>query len=149
MAKQRGKESLGVLSAVRRALSRRRLAGERGIVLVESLAALAIVGTVVLAALGGLSVYAIATRSIDAGNTAMQLARSRLETVKDWSYSSTDSVACAAAAPPNADFGVLVTVSTSPPIPNGLKLVTVSVYRSPDCTGAALLSVEMYKANLL
>ncbi len=126
------------LTGALRRLSAVLLGNERGATLVEVAVAVALVAVVVTVLLNGATTHAMATRSVDGNSVAIQLARTQLEDIKASAYLAAYPVT---AIPPSAEYVVSVGVVVEQP---NLERVTVTVTRS----GATLLAVEMYKANL-
>ncbi|MBI2836561.1 MAG: hypothetical protein HYX85_02580 [Chloroflexi bacterium] len=111
-------------------------APERGAGLVESLIAVAILGTALVAAISALSTGSLAVRVAGQDTMAQSLARTNLEAIKAISYNETGTYS--AVIEPGYD----VSIDFSP-IADNITKVTVTVSRD----GATLLAVEDYKVN--
>lgn len=107
---------------------------ERGVSLVETLVAVAILGLAVVAALTALSTGSLAMATADQGVTAQSLARWQLEEIKAAPYSATYS----AIAQP--DYNISLGVNL---IAANIQKITVTISRA----NKVLLVVEGYKVN--
>lgn len=112
-------------------------APESGGWLVESLIAVAILGTALVAAISALSTGSLAVRVAGQDTMAQSLARTNLEVIKAASYNETYSSV--------SETGYDVSVSVSPIGENITNIQKVTVTVSRD--GATLLTVEDYKVN--
>jgi len=115
--------------------------GERGFGLVETLAAVAILGVVVVAFVVGLSSGAIAVREGNQELVAQSLAQTQLEYVKDYPYDS------AATTYPTVDtpegYSICVEVGSIPDTDTDIQKIMVTISRDEE----DILTVEDYKVN--
>jgi len=115
--------------------------GERGFGLVETLAAVAILGVVVVAFVVGLSSGAIAVREGNQELVAQSLAQTQLEYVKDYPYEP------AATTYPTVDtpegYSICVEVGSIPDTDTDIQKITVTISRDEE----DILTVEDYKVN--
>lgn len=101
--------------------------GESGSALVESLVAVAILGTALVLYLGGISTGALTTARTENTSTAQQLARSQMEYVKSAPYETTGTPY--PTITPEAGYEI---EASSAPVPGGnasVQLITVEVSR--------------------
>ncbi len=116
-----------------------RIQDQRGLGLVESLAAVAILGTAVVAFVVALSAGSIAVREQDQQVVAQSLVRTQLEYIKGLSYDITSY--------PTVDtlegYTISVEVASIPDTDADIQKITVTISRD----GEDLLSVEDYKVN--
>jgi len=119
--------------------------GELGVTLIETLVALAILGVIGAAFLGGLTTASRATTITDERATAESLVRSEMEYVESYAYQYD-----ATAYPVNPGLTIpegwnLLQPSVEPvhATDDGLQKVTVTAERN----GVTVLSVEMYKVD--
>ncbi len=115
--------------------------GQRGIGLVETLVAVAILGTAVVAFATGLSAGSIAVGEHDDEAIAQGLAQSQLEYTKSCIYSPGATTYPLMAAPEG--FGVSVGVSAVPDTDDDIQKITVTVNRG----GEEIMQVQDYKVN--
>jgi type II secretory pathway pseudopilin PulG len=114
---------------------------ERGLGLVESLAAVAILGATVVTFVIALSAGSIAVRESDQEAVAQSLVRSQLEYIKNYPYNP-----AATTYPKIAEaegYGISVEVSPVPDTDTSIQKVTVTISRD----GEEILTVENYKVN--
>ena len=114
--------------------------GQRGLGLVETLVAVAILGTSVVAFISGLSAGSLAVREQDRIAVTQGLAQTQLEYTKSYAYNPGAVTYPAVAAPPG--YSIAVSVSAVPGTDTNIQKITVTVSRE----GAAL-TVEGYKVN--
>ena len=118
--------------------------GERGFGLVETLAAVAILGVVVVAFVVGLSSGAIAVREGNQELVAQSLAQTQLEYVKDYPY---DSAATTYPTVPTVGtpegYSICVEVGSIPDTDTDIQKITVTISRDEE----DILTVEDYKVN--
>lgn len=114
---------------------------QTGLGLVETLVAVAILGTSVVAFVVALSTGSIAVGKQDEDVVAQGLAQSQLEYVKSCSYDAGASTYPAEAAPEG--YTISVGVSSVPNTDDDIQKVTVSIIRD----GENILTVEDYKVN--
>ena len=110
----------------------RRLREERGLVLLESLVALAILALTATAYLGGLGTVFQAGSVSDVRSTAQSLAASQLEQLRDTTYSYDATTYAAAVIPGTADYAgysVNITAAALNSPDDGVQRLTVSVTR--------------------
>jgi type II secretory pathway pseudopilin PulG len=114
---------------------------ERGLGLVESLAAVAVLGITVVAFVVALSTGSIAVREGDQEAVAQSLVRSQLEYIKNYPYDP-----AATTYPKVAElegYDISVEVSPIPDTDTDIQQVTVTISRD----GEEILTVEDYKVN--
>lgn len=114
---------------------------ERGLGLVESLAAVAVLGVTVVAFVVALSTGSIAVRESDQEAVAQSLVRSQLEYIKNYPYDP-----AATTYPKVAElegYDISVEVSPIPDTDTDIQQVTVTISRD----GEEILTVEDYKVN--
>ena len=114
---------------------------ERGFGLVETLAAVAILGVAVVAFVLGLSTGSITVREGNQGLVAQSLAQTQLEYVKDYPYDP------AATTYPTVDtpegYSIGVEAGSIPDADTDIQRITVTISRD----GEAILTVKDYKVN--
>ena len=118
-----------------------RLGSERGVSLVESLIAVAILGTALVVFMAGISTGSLATGQTDKLSTAHELARSQMESTKDDAF-----VAAPHSYPtvtPPSGYSVTSTASSIPLGDPDVQLITVQV----DRDGAPVFTLEGYKVD--
>lgn len=114
---------------------------ERGLGLVESLAAVAVLGATVVAFVVALSTGSIAVRESDQEAVAQSLVRSQLEYIKNYPYDP-----AATTYPKVAElegYDISVEISPIPDTDTDIQQVTVTISRD----GEEILTVEGYKVN--
>lgn len=114
---------------------------ERGLGLVESLAAVAVLGATVVAFVVALSTGSIAVRESDQEAVAQSLVRSQLEYIKNYPYDP-----AATTYPKVAElegYDISVEISPIPDTDTDIQQVTVTISRD----GEEILTVEDYKVN--
>ena len=114
---------------------------ERGIALVESLIAVAILGGGVLAMILAMSGGALAARENNQQVTAQSLARSQMEYTKDYAYDSGSSTYPTISSP--TGYGISVGVSAVPGGDSAIQKITANITRD----GMVIMTVEDYKVN--
>jgi Tfp pilus assembly protein PilV len=119
----------------------RRLRGQRGIGLVETLVAVAILGTAVVAFAAALSAGSIAVGEHDGEAIAHGLAQSQLEYTKSYAYSPGAATYPLLTTPEG--YSLSVGVSAVPDTDNEIQKITVTVKRG----GEEIIKVEDYKVN--
>lgn len=114
---------------------------ERGFGLVETLAAVAILGVAVVALVLGLSTGSITVREGNQELVAQSLAQTQLEYVKDYPYDP------AATTYPTVDtpegYSIGVEAGSIPDADTDIQRITVTISRD----GEAILTVKDYKVN--
>jgi len=114
---------------------------ERGFGLVETLAAVAILGVAVVALVLGLSTGSITVREGNQELVAQSLAQTQLEYVKNYPYDP------AATTYPTVDmpegYSIGVEAGSIPDADTDIQRITVTISRD----GEAILTVEDYKVN--
>jgi type II secretory pathway pseudopilin PulG len=114
---------------------------ERGIGLVESLVAIAILGVSVTALITDLSAGSIAVNVQSDAVLAQSLAQSQLETIKGATYDTAGTSYTVISAP--SGYAVSVNTNSSIYSNNNIQKITVTVTHS----GNPILVVEDYKVN--
>jgi prepilin-type N-terminal cleavage/methylation domain-containing protein len=114
---------------------------ERGVTLVESLIAVAVLGIAIVVFVAGLSTGTISTSKSDRLSTAHELARSQLEHTKDAAYNAAP-YAYPTVVPP-AGYTVTSNASAIPLGDASIQLITVDV---SDATGV-VFTLEGYKVD--
>ena len=117
------------------------LQDEKGLGLVESLAAVAILGVAVVAFVAALSTGSLAVREGDQEAVAQSLARTQLEYVKSYTYDPEATTYPAVDTPEG--YTVSVEVSSIPDTDTDIQKITVTISRDGD----DILIVEDYKVN--
>ena len=115
--------------------------GQKGLGLVESLVAVAILGTAVTAFVVALSAGSIAVREQEEQVVAQGLAQTQLEYVKSYSY-DTEATAYPTVDTPEG-YAISVAVSTIPDTDVDIQKITVTISREAE----DILTVENYKVN--
>jgi type II secretory pathway pseudopilin PulG len=115
--------------------------GERGITLVESLVAIAILGGGVITLILTMSGGALAIQENDEQAVAQSLARTQLEYTKSYAYDPGATTYPAVSAPDG--YGILVGVTTAPGGDGNIQKITANVTRD----GAVIMTTEDYKVN--
>ena len=119
---------------------------ERGMTLVETIVALAILGTIVLVFLGGIIGSTKAAGILDEKATAESLAQSQMEYVQNTAYAAGATQYTAASIPSISDYSgysANITVAPVHATDDGIQLVTVSIQRS----GKSVATLVGYKVN--
>jgi type II secretory pathway pseudopilin PulG len=116
-----------------------RAGGQRGLGLVETLVAVAILGTAVVAFSVGLSAGSIAVGENDVEVVAQGLAQSQIEYTKSYTYAPGATTYPAISAP--AGYGISVGVGSVPGTDSDIQKMTVSH------EGETVFQVEDYKVN--
>ena len=118
---------------------KKRAQDQKGLGLVESLAAIAILGIAVVAFVAALSAGSIAVREQNQDVVAQSLARTQLEYVKGCSYNATTY--------PTVDtlegYSISLGVSSIPGTDADIQKITVNITRE----GEDILTIEDYKVN--
>ncbi len=119
---------------------------ERGFALVESLAALALVGTIVIGYLSGLASSERAAAIVDEQSTAESMARTQMEWVKKAAYSPSATTYSPAAISSFSDYtgySVNITAAALNTPDDGIQKITVAIRH----VGRNILTLEGYKVN--
>lgn len=114
---------------------------ERGASLVESLVAVALLGTVIISLLVALSTGAIAVGTVDERVTAENLARSQMEYTKQSPY--TPAPFDYSTITPPAGYSITAQATSIPDTDDKIQKIRVTIYRD----GEALLVLEDFKVN--
>jgi len=114
------------------------LQDETGLSLVESVVAVAIIGTAVVALVAALSTGSIAVNSLEEQVVAQRLATSQLESIKGSPYNTTYPV-----IDTPTGYAISVGISSIPDADPDIQKITVAISHE----GADVLSIENYKAN--
>jgi type II secretory pathway pseudopilin PulG len=123
----------------RRTLIRTKAQDQKGLGLVETLVAVAILGTSVIAFATGLSAGSISVREQDEISVTQGLAQTQLEYTKSYPYNQGAVTYPAVAAPPG--YSLSIGVSAVPGTDTNIQKITVTVSRE----GRDVLAVEGYK----
>jgi Tfp pilus assembly protein PilV len=121
--------------------SNRRFKDQNGIGLVETLVAVAILGTSVVAFATALSAGSIAVGEHDGQAIAQGLAQSQLEYTKSYAYSTGATTYPLLAAPEG--YSISVGISTVPDTDTDIQKITVTVNHGDE----EIIKVEDYKVN--
>lgn len=119
---------------------------ETGVTLLETLVALAILGTVAVAFLAGLTTTSAVAFSVDERATALSLAQSQMEWIQSSNYTIDAAWYSAAPIPEGRDYTDFSVNITSQPLHNpddGIQKITVIVNRSTE----NIMTLEGYKVN--
>ncbi len=119
---------------------------ESGMALIETLVAMALVGSIAVTYLSGLATTFKATMVADEQSTAESLARSQMEWVKTVTYVSSTANYTATAIPSASDYtgySVNITAAALNTPDDGIQKITVAVKH----WGKQLISLEGYKVN--
>ena len=122
------------------------LRGQKGVSLVETVVALAILAAIGVTFLSGLATTSRAVALVDEQATAESIAWSQMETVKHTSYVPEASTYAASPIPADKDYLNYSVVITAQPLHNpddGIQRIKVTVSRS----GAGIVTVEGYKVD--
>jgi len=114
---------------------------ERGFGLVETLAAVAILGVAVVAFVGGLSSGTIAVREGNQELVAQSLAQTQLEYVKGYPYDSAATTYLTVHTPEG--YSICVEVGSIPDTDTDIQKIMVTISRDEE----DILTVEDYKVN--
>jgi type II secretory pathway pseudopilin PulG len=115
--------------------------GERGITLVESLVAIAILGGGVMTLVLTMSGGALAIQENDQQAVAQSLARTQLEYIKSYAYDAAATTYPAVSVPDG--YGISVGVTAVPGGDGDIQKITANVTRD----GAVIMTAEDYKVN--
>jgi len=119
---------------------------ESGATLVETVVAMAVLATVVVTFLSGISATSKAAFLADVRATAMSLAQSQMEYAQNASYNGTTTWYPTAPIPSGKDYiDYSATINTTPVhgSEDGIQKITVTINRS----GATVIKLEDYKVN--
>ena len=114
---------------------------EKGVALVESLVAVAILGTTVVALIISLATGSIAIRETDQEVVVQSLARTQLEYIKGYTYDPDATTYPTVSTPPG--YTISVGVSSTPDADPDIQKVTANISRD----GELILTIEDYKVN--
>jgi len=114
---------------------------ERGITLVESVVAIAILGGGVLTMVLSMSGGALAIRENDQEVSAQSLARTQMEYIKNYTYDP-DATTYPTVSVPNG-YSISVGVTSVPSTNTNIQKVTANISRD----GAVIMTVEDYKVD--
>ena len=118
-----------------------RLGSEQGVALVESLVALAILGTALVIFLGGMSTGLLSTAQSDRLSTAHELARSQMEYTKGDAFHAAPYAYATVPAP--ADYALSASATGAAGGDANIELITVVVTKA----GAPVFTLEGFKVN--
>jgi type II secretory pathway pseudopilin PulG len=122
-------------------LSKYRLNGQRGVGLVETLAALAILGTTVVAFVIALATGALTVNEQNRETTAQSVAETQMEYIKNYAF--TAGATTYPVLTPPATYSVTVGVTAVPSADTNIQKITVTVFKD----GAGVLTLSDYKVN--
>ena len=117
------------------------LRNQKGISLVETIVAVAILGTAVIAFVVSLSVGSLATNELDKETIAQGLAQTQMEYIKNYLYNP-EATTYPVLTPP-ATYSVTVNVSAVLGADTNIQKITVTVSKD----GVILLTISDYKVN--
>jgi type II secretory pathway pseudopilin PulG len=129
------------MNALKRIMAKFFRRGEHGFGIVETLVAVAILGTAATAFIVWLSAGSLATGSQDTLAVSQGLARSQLEYTKSYAYNTAASTYPAIAAP--SGYSISVSVSTVPSTDTNIQKITVTV----SYNGNLVTTIADYKVN--
>ena len=115
--------------------------GESGMTLLEALVAIGILGGCVLTMILAMSSGALAVRENGQEVTVQNLARSQMEYIKNYAYSSNATTYPKISVP--AGYSISVKVTAVPSTNTNIQKVTANVSRN----GTVLMTVTDYKVN--
>lgn len=115
--------------------------GEKGMTLVESLVAIAMLGGGVLTLVLAMSSGALALQENDQESIAQGLARTQLEYVKNYTYDPGATSYPAVSAPEG--YSIVVGVTAVPGTNSNIQKITANVIRD----GVIIMTAEDYKVN--
>ena len=118
-----------------------RLGSEQGVALVESLVALAILGTALVIFLGGMSTGLLSTAHSDRLSTAHELARSQMEYTKGDAFHAAPYAYSTVPAP--ADYALSASATGAAGGDANIELITVVVTKA----GTPVFTLEGFKVN--
>ncbi|MBA7630831.1 hypothetical protein ES703_38356 [subsurface metagenome] len=119
---------------------------ESGVTLLETVVALAILGTIAVTFLGGLVTTSKAAFSVDERATAQSLAQSQMEWAQSANYTDDATQYSPAPIPTGKDYIGYSANITAQPLPGGnvfIQKITVTVNRS----GERVFMLESYKVD--
>ena len=119
---------------------------ESGAMLVETLVALALVGTIVISFLNSLATASRVTVVTDEHSTAESLARTQMECVKEAAYVSGATTYAAAPVPEDSSYTAYTVDIAAAPLntpDDGIQKITLTVKRAGD----VVTTLEGYKVN--
>lgn len=126
---------------IRQAIAKFTQRGQRGFGIVETLVAVAILGTSVTAFIAGLSAGTVATGAQDTLLTSQGLAQSQVEYTKSRAYNASAVTYPAITVPPG--YNISAAVSAVPDADANIQKITVTVSHN----GEAIVTVADYKVN--
>jgi hypothetical protein len=120
----------------------KKIRGQRGIGLVETLMAVAILGTAVVTFVAGLATGAVSVRLNDQDATAQRLAQSEMEYIKNSAFSAAGSYGLITVP---ANYTVQVTAAAAAGTDSGLNIqkITINVLAG----GSSIYTLTGYKTN--
>ena len=114
---------------------------QKGLGLIETLVAVAILGTSVVAFVAALSAGTIAVNEQDEEVVAQRLAQSQIEYTKGYAYDSGAGTYPTVTSP--AGYTIIVVVNTVPNADSDIQKITVTIRRD----GEDIFTIEDYKVN--
>jgi type II secretory pathway pseudopilin PulG len=120
---------------------KRKLKSQKGLGLVETLVAVAVLGTAVVVFILSLSTGTLAVNEQDTETIAQNLAQSQMEYTKNYAFSAGASTYPTITAP--SGYGITIGVGTASGGDTNIQKITINILKS----GANVLSVAGYKVN--
>ena len=120
-----------------------RAQGERGLGLIESMVAVAVLGTAVVAFVTALSTGSIAVRESEYETIAQRLAQAELENIKSYTYNPEATTYSTDDVDTPEGYSISVAVSSIPGTDTDIQKITVAV----SLAGEDILPFENYKVN--
>jgi len=116
---------------------------ERGLGLIESMVAVAVLGTAVVAFVTALSTGSTAVRLSEYETIAQRLAQAELENIKSYTYNPEATTYSTDDVDTPEGYSISVAVSSIPDTDTDIQKVTATV----SLAGEDILTVESYKVN--
>jgi len=116
---------------------------ERGLGLIESVVAVAVLGTAVVAFVTALSTGSIAVRESEYETIAQRLAQAELENIKSYTYNPEATTYSTDDVDTPEGYSISVAVSSIPDTDTDIQKITVAV----SLEGDDILTIESYKVN--
>ncbi len=122
---------------------RGRVQDERGLGLIESMVAVAVLGTAVVAFVTALSTGSTAVRECEYETIAQRLAQAELENIKSYTYNPEATTYSTDDVDTPEGYSISVAVSSIPDTDTDIQKITVAI----SLDGDDILTVESYKVN--